>query len=251
MSTLSSLTLFRSKTVQAFTLLVPLPITLVLPQSRNAPRSFKASSTTLKTLRHGLIVQAFLPNQYIWNTGRRRHDRDRAIQAMFSILTTAPFLTATYASQVLWHSAAFVYFGLWPAHTMLVGAMTTTTTPRNRSPPDFSGFRSIPAGGDDWHHDLLRYLGFINSAFALLAGLRLFGVPSTGTGGPAGDAALDVLALAVLGWANGSQAFLDLTWIRRSGRWKINGFDVISVLDTLFTVLDLSSVLALLTAGEV
>ena len=129
---------------------------------------------------------------------------------------------------------------------MLVGA-----TPPS---PDFStGFRSTPAGGDDWHHDLLRYLGFINSAFALLAGLRFFRIPSTGTGDCAEDAAalLDVLALAVLGWANGSQALLDLTWIRRSGRWKIDGFDVISVLDTLFTVLDFASVLALLTAGDV
>lgn len=158
---------------------------------------------------------------------------------MFSILTTAPILAATYASQVLWHATAFVYFGLWPAHTMLVGA-----TPRRNC--------STPAGGDDWHHDLLRYLGFINSAFALLAGLRLFRIPSTGTGSPAGDAALlDVLALAVLGWANGSQALLDLTLIRRSGRWKINGCDVISVLDTMFTVLDFASVLALLTAREV
>jgi hypothetical protein len=159
---------------------------------------------------------------------------------MFSILTTQTFLTILYTGQVLWHSAAFTYFGLWPEHTILIGSR------RKRSLD--STIRSTP-GGDDWHHDLLTYLGFINSGFALLAGLRVFRIPSTGT--YAGDVALDMLALTVLGWANGSQAYLDLTRIRKSDRWKITGFDFITILDTLFIVLDFASVAALMTASSV
>lgn len=148
------------------------------------------------------------------------------------------FLTSLYTGQVIWHGAAFTYFGLWPEHTMLIS--TTRTKSKNLA------IDSSP-GGDDWHHDLFRYLGYINSAFALLAGLRLFRIPSTGT--YTGDVALDVLALTVLGWANGSQAYLDLR-IRKSGRWAIDGFHVITLLDTLFTVLDFACVVAFMTAGS-
>jgi hypothetical protein len=42
---------------------------------------------------------------------------------------------------------------------------------------------------------------------------------------------------------------LDLIRIRKSGRWKINGFDILTVLDTSFVMLDLVSVVALLDAG--
>ena len=121
---------------------------------------------------------------------------------------------------------------------MLIG------TTRKRSTD--STIRSTP-GGDDWHHDVFTYLGFINSAFALLAGLRLFKFPSSGT--REGDVVLDTLALIVLGWANGSQAYLDLTRIRKSRRWKVDGFDIITILDTLFAVLDFATVVALVAAG--
>jgi hypothetical protein len=78
---------------------------------------------------------------------------------MFSMLATQTFLNSLYTAQVIWHSAAFAYFGLWPEHTMLIG--TTRLKSKN------SAIHSKP-GGDDWHHDLFRYLGYINSAFALL-----------------------------------------------------------------------------------
>ena len=61
---------------------------------------------------------------------------------------------------------------------------------------------------------------------------------------------MDVLALAVLGGANGSQSYLDLR-IRKDGRWKLNGFEIITAVDTAFAVLDFASIAALLTAGSV
>jgi hypothetical protein len=158
---------------------------------------------------------------------------------MLSILINPTFLSALYTGHAIWHCAAFAHFGLWPEHTMLIG----TTRSQSKDPK----IHSAP-GGDDWHHDLFRYLGYINSAFAVLAGLRLYRIPWTGS--EVGDAALDVLALAVLGWANGSQAYLDLR-IRKDGRWELNGFEIITAMDTAFAVLDFASIAALLTAGSV
>ena len=90
----------------------------------------------------------------------------------------------------------------------------------------------------------MAYLGGMNTSLALLAYLRLFTLyrpRSTllSTGSSRGDVPLDVLALTVLGLANFSQAFLNWTLARRSGRWIVgHGFDRITVLDTLFTILD-------------
>jgi hypothetical protein len=59
---------------------------------------------------------------------------------------------------------------------------------------------------------------------------------------------LDVLALTVLALANGSQAFLNLFVYRKNDRWIMGkGLDRITVLDTVFTILDAAVVIAKLT----
>jgi hypothetical protein len=99
--------------------------------------------------------------------------------------------------------------------------------------------------GDEWHHDIMAYLGYINVGFATLAGLRLYSLfdsPTLPT-----DPALDVLALTVLGIANGSQAWGNFVRARPSGRWIMGtGFDRITVLDALFMVVDGAVVLGYL-----
>jgi hypothetical protein len=69
-------------------------------------------------------------------------------------------------------------------------------------------------------------------------------------GSEAGDAPLDILALAMLGWANGSQAYMDLR-IRKDGRWEVNEFEIITIMDTVFAALDFVNVVVLLGAGPV
>lgn len=93
-----------------------------------------------------------------------------------------------------------------PLPTSASGLSTHYLSARHASGPKKRKIHSTPEG-DDCHHDLFRDLGYINSAFAVLAGLRLFKIPSTGS--EAGDVALHILAQVVLGWANGWQAYLD------------------------------------------
>lgn len=102
--------------------------------------------------------------------------------------------------------------------------------------------RGLPHG-DPWHHDIMAYLGSINSSMALLALLRLYAIvkPSKAlsTGTTKGDIPLDVLALLVLGLANFSQAAMNFTVGFGTNRWIMGkGFDRITVLDAVFTVLD-------------
>ena len=97
--------------------------------------------------------------------------------------------------------------------------------------------------GDEWHHDIMAYLGYINIGFAVLAALRLRGLskrpPSSST------KELDVMALTVLAIANGSQAWGNLVRTRGNGRWIMgHGFDRITVLDAVFMVLDALAALA-------
>lgn len=101
------------------------------------------------------------------------------------------------------------------------------------------------AAGDLWHHDILSYLGSMNSALAVLAAIRLYALwrPSRVLGKE--DIALDVTAMIVLGVGNLSQAILNFTRSRWNDRWIMGkGFDRITVLDTLFTILDCSAALA-------
>lgn len=114
--------------------------------------------------------------------------------------------------------------------------------------PD-SAIKATPEG-DEWHHDLMAYLGGINSSLALLAGLRLYALftPTTrlfSTGTARGDVSLDFIALTVLGLANCSQAFLNFTVGAQNDRWIVGkGLDRITVLDAVFTVLDWSAALS-------
>ncbi|KAF5012500.1 hypothetical protein FDECE_1453 [Fusarium decemcellulare] len=105
--------------------------------------------------------------------------------------------------------------------------------------------RKLPQG-DAWHHDIMSYLGSINSSMALLAILRLYAIirPSKAlsTGSVNGDIPLDVTALLVLGLANFSQAFVNFSLGLRQNRWIMGkGLDRITILDALFTVLDWSA----------
>ncbi|KFA60255.1 hypothetical protein S40285_10578 [Stachybotrys chlorohalonatus IBT 40285] len=106
--------------------------------------------------------------------------------------------------------------------------------------------RALPSG-DPWHHDIMAYLGGMNTSLALLAILRLYTIlrPNKylSTGTAAGDVPLDVLSLTVLGLANFSQAFMNFATAAGSDRWIMGkGLDRITVLDALFTVLDWAAV---------
>lgn len=105
--------------------------------------------------------------------------------------------------------------------------------------------RALP-NGDAWHHDIMAYLGSINSSMALLAVIRLYTLfkPSRAlsTGSMKGDIPMDVTALLVLGLANFSQAFVNFLVGVRTQRWIMGkGMDRITVLDTVFTILDWSA----------
>lgn len=98
------------------------------------------------------------------------------------------------------------------------------------------------AAGDAWHHDIMAYLGFMNTSLAALSLLRLYALfrPSTrlSTGSVQGDVPLDVMALLVLGVANCSQAWGNFSTAWSGERWIMGrGLDRITVLDALFTVL--------------
>ena len=111
-----------------------------------------------------------------------------------------------------------------------------------RSKSTIASISSTPEG-DLWHHDIMAYLGYINVGYAVLAALRLYRHIYPSEDGPNKD--LDVLALTVLGIANASQAWGNFVLARKSGRWIMGtGFDRITVLDALFTVLDGAAVLA-------
>lgn len=89
----------------------------------------------------------------------------------------------------------------------------------------------------------------MNTPLALLAVLRLYALrrPSRylSSKTSAGDIALDITALLVLGLANFSQAILNFTLSRKNDRWIMGkGFDRITVLDAVFTVLDWGFALA-------
>jgi hypothetical protein len=105
---------------------------------------------------------------------------------------------------------------------------------------------SSTSQGDEWHHDVMAYLGFINVGFAALAGLRLYDSLS-GTS-PASLSSVvtevDILALTVLGIANGSQAWGNFVRTSGSGRWimGLGSWDRITILDAGFMIVDLSVV---------
>ncbi|KAI1658324.1 hypothetical protein F4813DRAFT_388599 [Daldinia decipiens] len=154
---------------------------------------------------------------------------------------TGPGLTqALYAGNALWFSSAVIHFGFRQAHVMRrISHRKTFKDPAVRSSPS----------GDKWHHDILAYLGGMNSPLVLLSILRLYSLlrPSRylSSKTSAGDVPLDITALTVLGLANFSQAILNFTLSRNNDRWIMGkGLDRITVLDAVFTVLDWSFALA-------
>jgi hypothetical protein len=106
-------------------------------------------------------------------------------------LPALDFIDNRRPNQLTWHSA-FFHFAFRPAHTTLrLSRRKCSATPSVASTPE----------GDVWHHDVLAYLGIINTGFAALAALRLYGlVKSTTASEDEGSGAmnLDVLALRVL-----------------------------------------------------
>jgi len=91
-------------------------------------------------------------------------------------------------------------------------------------------------------HNLLVYLGGTNTGFVALVALRLYPLLKA-VKGPSDaesyETHLDVLALMVLAVVNASQAFLYLFVVRENERWTVGkGFDMITVLDTVFSPLD-------------
>lgn len=101
-------------------------------------------------------------------------------------------------------------------------------------------------GGDKWHHDVMAYLGGMNTAMATLAVFRAYSLFRRGTSAipfsirtADGDFSADFMVLVVLGVGNFSQAVLNFTTSRNEDRWIMGkGLDRITVLDAVFTVLD-------------
>jgi hypothetical protein len=96
--------------------------------------------------------------------------------------------------------------------------------------------------GDGWHHDIMAYLGGMNTGYVVLAAFRLYAMSKVASGD---DRYMDVVALTVLAFGNASQAILNFTLSPKTGRWIMGtGLDRITVLDAVFTVLDSSVVAA-------
>ncbi|KIW02790.1 uncharacterized protein PV09_05851 [Verruconis gallopava] len=90
---------------------------------------------------------------------------------------------------------------------------------------------------------IMAYLGYINVGYAALAGLRAHRLGASRAATTTRE--MDLLALTVLAVANGSQAWGSFMRSRGSGRWIMgHGLDRITVLDTVFMVLDALAALA-------
>jgi hypothetical protein len=157
-----------------------------------------------------------------------------------------PLLLSTlYLSNTLWFILAFLQFSFRPHVAMTAGSLRLhSKDPRIKATPS----------GDAWHHDLLVYLGGLNAAPAALAALRLtvlvapgaWGLSAFSTGSLAGDRPLNVLALAVLGLANFSQARVNFGVVRGTGRWVVGEFDdAITLVDGLLPALDWGTAIAI------
>ncbi|PVI05435.1 hypothetical protein DM02DRAFT_624150 [Periconia macrospinosa] len=139
------------------------------------------------------------------------------------------FLRALYAGNLLWHASAFIHFSFRQKFMM----HKLAKRPQSKTP----SISSLPEG-DPWHHDIMAYLGYINVGYAVLAGIRLWSHTKNPTLATS-ETDLDVLALAILGIANASQAWANFVLSAPSGRWIMGtGLDRITVLDALFTILD-------------
>ncbi|KAL3462766.1 hypothetical protein BJX64DRAFT_287976 [Aspergillus heterothallicus] len=148
---------------------------------------------------------------------------------MPSVFATPELLATPYGANGLWFISAFVHFGFRQKFMMGKRSLRKSSTDPAR------------------HHDIMLYLGGSTP--------RLPYSPSCGSGRlragrfragkDMGSLQLDIIALAVLGLANFWQAFLNFTTGRNNGRWTMGkGFDRITVLDALCTVLDRGAAIA-------
>ncbi|ORY69150.1 hypothetical protein BCR35DRAFT_354699 [Leucosporidium creatinivorum] len=164
------------------------------------------------------------------------------------VLGSSTFKSSLLLGNGLWHLAALHAFTQKPR-----GILRKYTHPSTPHTPST--------------HDVLIFLGALNSSLSFLAFYRLYRTLkarkralttalSKGKGKEWGEkqekqnglqAAVeaqverseDRLAFLTLGVANGSQALLDLFSQRLfDGRWRLGGFDIITVLDTFFLVAD-------------
>ncbi|KAI1269741.1 hypothetical protein F5Y18DRAFT_108780 [Xylariaceae sp. FL1019] len=145
-----------------------------------------------------------------------------------------------YVGNALWFTSAFIHFGFrQPFMMRKLSLRKRDTDPSIRALPE----------GDSWHHDIMSYLGGMNTSLAVLALLRLYALvrPSRLFGKE--DVSQDVTALIVLGVANCSQAILNFVIGGKHDRWICGkGLDRITVLDAVFTVLDWSAALGKIMA---
>ncbi|KAH8803448.1 hypothetical protein F5884DRAFT_805575 [Xylogone sp. PMI_703] len=150
--------------------------------------------------------------------------------SLASILVQRAFLRALYTGNMLWHTSAFFHFTFRPKYIMRkLSHRRSSTTPFIASTPE----------GDRWHHDILAYLGGMNTGYIVLAAFRLYALSKLPTGSNSGEENMDVIALTVLAIANASQAVLNFGLGLNTRRWIMGtGFDRITVLDPTFAVLD-------------
>lgn len=147
-------------------------------------------------------------------------------------------LAVLYGGNALWFTSAFAHFVFLSERTI---ARTTSKSYKTASPG-----RNVLA------EDVLKYLGAFNTSTLVLAALRLARLLSTRKqvlteAQTDTERQLNILALGVLGVANLSQCIGNLLYARRTGRWIMgHGFDRITVLDTVFSILDFYAVYKLL-----
>ncbi|KAH7329589.1 hypothetical protein B0I35DRAFT_474170 [Stachybotrys elegans] len=158
---------------------------------------------------------------------------------MLSFLAEPGPLMALYAINALWFFSGFYCFVFKPAFIM-----------RDFSKRQFShkpSIRNVP-DGDVWHHDIMAYLGALNASLTFLALLRLYAIwfPSKylSSGTSQGDISLDIMSLLVLCSANMSQAIINFHTALQGDRWVMGrGLDIITVMDAVLTVLDLTAII--------
>ncbi|TQV91242.1 hypothetical protein IF1G_10123 [Cordyceps javanica] len=165
---------------------------------------------------------------------------------MSSLLAQPSFLKALYVGNALWFTSAFYHFSF--RQDLMMRKLSLRRSSRD------AAVAALPSG-DAWHHDIMAYLGGMNTALAALAVFRVYGLWRRVAGSAAaaplsvrtadGDFSPDFMVLVVLGLGNCSQAVLNFTRSRASGRWIMGkGLDRITVLDAVFTVLDWAAALS-------
>ncbi|KZV89622.1 hypothetical protein EXIGLDRAFT_677875 [Exidia glandulosa HHB12029] len=156
-------------------------------------------------------------------------------------ITSKNGLLLLYGGNALWFTSAFTHFVFYPERTL------RRVTSKSYKASAAGATRNLLA------EDVLRYLGAFNASALVLALLRVIRLlqlrkqAGVSVSDVLAERQLDVLALAVLGVANLSQCISNLGYARQTGRWIMgHGFDRITVLDTVFAILDFGAVLRIM-----